>query len=576
MPIVRIFICLVMLQLSFFAAAQQAESGDVWDYRLSQLEELAIKGQRQQVVTKLVEWKSGLSAASCAQRVGWLKFAVNYSEGPLRSEYLGELRGIKSCAELRDKYFVYTVLGAEDYERGRLDSAFYSFSNAFAAAQQLKDTNHMVLSLSNLAALYSELNWKVEALSTALRAYTLGQRSAKIDETTRLFLNNNVAGLKLDLGYYDRARIVLKDYQIEELQTNSEEIHVLRAVNFVRLSIHDARGNLRKVKSALDELELNPSAWVMASSFAVADSMCTPEVRQYIHDEYVRNWAIFERDSATLVSFGLPALGSIAVYQRIDEALRMKASVFREYAERLPLGADRLNYKLAMAQMFQLPDYWVDYWRESERIEQRDIQYAALQNEILREFNHQVGLEDSALRELTASKILIRWLLGCASVLVLSAIALLVWVNLRYKNSLKDYTRLVAENQRLAKDQLVQQTYVEELKLLVRKSGKTLKTDMLEELLVRLERDRPNTGMELPSAFIKQYDLTPTEAKVLVQLAFGYRNAEIAQMLNISKSYIHNVRSKLRQKLPLEDHEELEDYASSLRRAYTPTTPQAG
>ena len=160
--------------------------------------------------------------------------------------------------------------------------------------------------------------------------------------------------------------------------------------------------------------------------------------------------------------------------------------------------------------------------------------------------------------------------------LVLSAIALLVWVNLRYKNSLKDYTRLVAENQRLAKDQLVQQTYVEELKLLVRKSGKTLKTDMLEELLVRLERDRPNTGMELPSAFIKQYDLTPTEAKVLVQLAFGYRNAEIAQMLNISKSYIHNVRSKLRQKLPLEDHEELEDFASSLRRAYTPTTPQVG
>ncbi len=47
-------------------------------------------------------------------------------------------------------------------------------------------------------------------------------------------------------------------------------------------------------------------------------------------------------------------------------------------------------------------------------------------------------------------------------------------------------------------------------------------------------------------------------------------------MLDISKSYIHNVRSKLRQKLPLAANEELEDFAISLRKSYQPTTPPGG
>ncbi|MGA0818522.1 MAG: helix-turn-helix transcriptional regulator, partial [Schleiferiaceae bacterium] len=85
----------------------------------------------------------------------------------------------------------------------------------------------------------------------------------------------------------------------------------------------------------------------------------------------------------------------------------------------------------------------------------------------------------------------------------------------------------------------------------------------------------PSSAFELPPQFVKDHDLTPTEAKVLLQLAFGYRNSEIAQMLNISKSYIHNLRSKLRTKLPLKPDEELEDYAAALRKTYEPTTKPA-
>jgi len=118
---------------------------------------------------------------------------------------------------------------------------------------------------------------------------------------------------------------------------------------------------------------------------------------------------------------------------------------------------------------------------------------------------------------------------------------------------------------------MVQANYYEELNDLIRRAGKSLKKDLVEDILFRLNRDRPTQQIELSEAALKEFDLTPTEAKVLIQLAYGYRNAEIAQMLNISKSYIHNVRSKLRQKLPLEADQEIEDFAVAMRRSYEPT-----
>jgi DNA-binding CsgD family transcriptional regulator len=151
------------------------------------------------------------------------------------------------------------------------------------------------------------------------------------------------------------------------------------------------------------------------------------------------------------------------------------------------------------------------------------------------------------------------------------ALALLFWVNSRYKKALKSHKQLLAENDRMSKDLLVQSTYHEELSDLIRKGGKSIKTDVLEDIIFRMNRDRPTQQIELSEAALKDYDLTATEAKVLIQLAYGYRNAEIAQMLNISKSYIHNVRSKLRQKLPLEADQEIEDFAVSLRKGYEPT-----
>ncbi len=548
-----------------------------WKRRFELLASLAEKGEGEEVTQKLSAWADVVKDAPCAVRVKWVEYAINFSElGPRRDSLIRELRSLKPCIAQSDWFRSGTTLGAYYYRLGQFDSSFYSFTDAFTAASRSRDTNAMVLSLSNLAALYSEMNWKVEALSTALRAYTLAKQSTKISDLTQLYLNNNVAGLKLDLGYVDRARKVLADYNVEDLKADAEEIHVLRAVNAARIRIHDAEGNPKALYRILKEVEVNPSAWVMVSSFVVSDTLCPPEVLLAIHDAYVRKVDVFSSDTATFVNFGIPALGAIALHHRIDEGLRLKASLLRPWVEALPLGAMRQGYLLAMAQIFKLSDYWQDYWEASEAIVQRDLKYADLQNEVLRAFNKQVGIENTVLQDLESSKVLVRTLILVASVLLAISLGLYFWVNGRYRNSLREHRALVAENERLAKNFVLHENHLDELRALARKAGKSLQTEKLEELLERMERDRPSAVMDLPDAVVRSYDLTSTEAKVLMQLAYGYRNSEIAQMLDISKSYIHNVRSKLRQKLPLAANEELEDFAISLRKSYQPTTPPGG
>ena len=572
---VRFLVVFVLTAVSLVCSAQATGISPLWKNRGELLRGLAEQGELAMLQKQLGEWRDDFEYASCQDQMVWLKFAASYTEGIERKGYLSELRQRRACVEPNDAYYVNTILGAEDYEAGRFDSAYYSFTSAFEAARNSADTNHMVLALSNLAALYSELNWKVEALATALRAYSISRASEKVSDRTKLYLNNNVAGLQLDLGYYERARSVLEDYEVEELLEGDEEINVLRAVNYVRILIHDAKGNLKKVKKALDMVSSSSKAWVMASSFAAMDSACTPEVRSYVHDEYVNRWSEFVRDTAVLIDFGCPALGAIAVHQRVDESLRLRASELRNWASELPIGQGRLSYMLAMAQMFKSPDYWQEYWEELQLVEARDRRYAELQNDVIWEFNQEVELELSAMAELSRAKLLVRSLIGVASSLLAAAIALLLWVNRRYRKSLRNHRVFVADHERMAKEQVVLQSYMDELKAVVRKSGKTIKSELVEDVLLRMDRDRPSSAFELPPQFVKDYDLTPTEAKVLLQLAFGYRNSEIAQMLNISKSYIHNLRSKLRAKLPLKPDEELEDYAAALRKSYEPTTKPA-
>lgn len=543
--------------------------------RLDKIKERAELGGSSRGLVELKRVHDDLANAPCIAKAKWHEYAIIYSPpGAERDSLVRVLRSYFSCLDTTDRFYAGTTLGSYYYAQGQFDSSFYAFNEAFKSARINSDTNATTLSLSNLAALYSEMDWKSEALAMALSAYTLSQQSSKISDVTRLFLNNNVAGLELDLGYYDRAKRVLSDYELSELKSGAEEIHVLRAVNFARVQLYEAKGDEVKIARILGALEVNTTAWIMATSFAVADSLVGIEVYNFVHDAYLRKLTEVDKDSSAFVAFGLPALGVIAMNRRVDEQLRLRATMFRSYAERMPLGANRLSYKLAVAQMFKLSDYWEDYWMELEAIKRRDIKYATLQSEVLNEFNNQVGIENSILRELSATKLLVRSLVGVASVLLASALALLFWVNARYKQSLKAHRVLVAENERLAKDHLVQLTYFDEVKALVRKAGKTIKVEVLDDLLARMERDRPSALIEIPDSALKPFDLTPTEAKVLIQLAYGYRNAEIAQMLNISKSYIHNVRSKLRQKLPLQPNEEIEEFAASLRKSYEPTKLQ--
>lgn len=572
MRLLKPVIVLFSLVFAAVSSAQTANIPQEWQERFDEVKAYRAEGQLEQALKVLQGGKVKLAEAPCLVKAKWYEYASSLTpEGSNREPLLRELRNHAACLDSSDRFYSGTFLGVHYYGLGQFDSAFYSFNAAFTSAYRLNDTNQMVLSLSNLAALYSEIDWKVEAISTALRAYTMAQQSDAISEVTRIYLNNNVAGLELDLGYFDRAKRVLADYELEDLSDSVEQIHVLRAVNYARVQLHDAKGSFKKIRQILEKLEVNTSAWIMTTSFAVSDTEVGMEVLDYVHDAYLRKLNEVELDTMDFVSFGLPALGTIALSRRVDEQLRLKATMLRPWADQLPIGAASLSYKLAMAQLFELSDYWQDYWRELEAMKERDIRYASLQSEVLSAFNSTVGMEKTVLSEISSNQRMVRSLLGVAFALLAASITLLFWINSKRKRSLQAHRLLTAENERLSKDHFVHLNYFDEVKDVISKAGKTIKVEVLNDLTDRMERDRPSGAIEIPDSALKQYDLTPTEARVLLQLAYGYRNAEIAQMLNISKSYIHNVRSKLRQKLPLKQNEDIEDFALALRKSYEPT-----
>lgn len=152
---------------------------------------------------------------------------------------------------------------------------------------------------------------------------------------------------------------------------------------------------------------------------------------------------------------------------------------------------------------------------------------------------------------------------------------LLVWVNLKRRKIQAGYLKLLAKNELLTNSLFTKKKIIEELKTVVKQSVKGVKIEVIEAILVQSGLDDVDHHFEIPDSVIKVYNLTATEARVLTQLAYGFRNSDIAQSLKISKSYVHNLRSKLRQKLPLEPNQELEDFAVALRKDYEPTTPQA-
>jgi len=388
----KLFVSLLVGGMVLSTQAEVPEQSAVdWEDRVASLHNLAREQKVDELKANLTKWRRAFEAAPCEAKVSWVLLALNFDlPGTDRADLMHELKNLRRCSASKQLNNVHTAIGADYYELGIFDSAFHSFSDAFEVALNRRDTNEMVLSLSNMAALYSEMDWKVEALATALRAYSLAQSSTKISELTDLFLVNNVASLHMDMGYFDRAAKVLYGVDIEEDKLDEGQIHVLRAVNYARLKFQQSEGSERKIRAILERLKTSPAAFMMASSFAVADSLCPQSVLNFIHEEFRLRQKEFMADTATFVSFGIRALGGISLVQRIDESLRLRAFSLRDHVANLPLGADRLAYKLAIAQMFEVPDFWEDYWRENELIRQRDHQYAGLQNKILSDFNEQV------------------------------------------------------------------------------------------------------------------------------------------------------------------------------------------
>jgi len=570
---------LIILVLAFLGSIATAHSQKTvkplsLEQGVRNLKKLAEVGDQRELAIQFK--KLDIENASCEQKVSLdlLDFHYNLTSSS-KVDLLRKLKSGTSCVGDSDFFALHTTIGSYYYERALYDSAYFEFYKVVEWTQGHGDTNQLVLALSNLAALYSEMNWKEEALSVALKAYSIASGSESIGELTMLYLENNVSSLQMDLGYFDQVEDFLSDYSSAYERMGDGDIYLLRAVNAARFKIWKANGRVGNVLSALKEVASSPRAFVMTAFFASGDTAAPLPVLEFMYNEFRVHQSVFAKDTSTFISFGLPTIGNLAARLKIDESLRQQVLAYDSYVGRLPLSSDRLGYRLAKALVFKYSDYWEEYLREQQAIDQRDIVYARIQNRILDEFNQQIQSDRKTWNRIQRQRRVGLTLILLSALVLITALLVFIRVRLKFFRALREFKILKLDNDRLIKAKVSQLSYIEELNSVLSSSERGQWQEKLGTVITKMKSGLTSSAFEIPESVFKKYDLTPTESKVLIQLAYGYSNSEIAQLLKISKSYIHNLRSKLRAKLPLKPDEELEDFAAALRKSYEPTTKPA-
>jgi DNA-binding CsgD family transcriptional regulator len=234
------------------------------------------------------------------------------------------------------------------------------------------------------------------------------------------------------------------------------------------------------------------------------------------------------------------------------------------YVEVLRHMFARRDFYEVMANTFQSPEYWQKYRRAVNQTDSASQVYAIVFSDLLRTFNEDLAAESAVARK--GNKLVTT---GTALV-VLSGILLVVlasgfwYVSRIRKSALIQLRNAQASEEYREELKLKYELIVSEMASLLGAKGNSIPKSEIQKVVSQhvnqttLDRDQMRQWMV-------EFDLTRTEAEVLARIVLGQTNAELVSDLDLSKSYIHNVRSKLRHKLPLLEGEDLELFAQRLK-----------
>lgn len=500
--------------------------------------------------------------ASCRTRLVYLEDVMTCSKDEeVRQWAEEEMRANWGCMAPVQQFFYATYKGQLMYDRLVFDSALYYTKSASDIAFAAGDTSRFCIALSNLSAIFTEIRWYPEALSASIWARDLFHSSGDTNSTFYAYSTNNLFASYLDLGHIEQASDLVEGYRHSIMKYGNEELRQLFQVNMFRLYCEtDPERALDMWERKLPELTLEHEAmfnYYLASTIGAQNERVSSKLLGRI----VRLLSSDRLDHLDKLDYLIP---SLAYFDVLPNSAKQPLMNLEPHVEGLRHMFARRDYYEVMANAFQSPEYWQKYRRAVNQTDSASQVYAIVFSDLLRTFNEDLAAESAVARK--GSKLVTA---GTALV-VLSGILLVVlaggfWYVSRIRKSALIQLRNVQASEEYREElKLKYELIVSEMASLLSAKGSSVPKSEIQKVVnqhvnqTTLDRDQMRRWMV-------EFELTRTEAEVLARIVLGQTNAELVSDLDLSKSYIHNVRSKLRHKLPLLEGEDLELFAQRLK-----------
>ena len=515
-------------------------------------------------VSKLDQYVGGLSHdQSCPTRMLYLESVLECRPKAEVLEWIkGEVRGHWDCLSHKQQFFFAGYSGQKFYEAGRVDSALYYANMASDIAFAASDTSRFVVSLSNLAVLFTEIRWYPEALSSVIWAYDLSRASSDTSSQFFAYVVNNLVSAHLDMGHVEHAAQLTPRYASLVGKYGNSELREFWYLNTFRVQcLSDPKKAFERwlVESPQKSDSLRSKMVHFLS--AVAGKLPVSD-RAKLEIELADLMLKGNLSPRIKLNYVVPALSTLST---IPIGIRKELLELELLLDSKNVFVKRDFYEV-MAQALQSNEYW-DKFRESVHdVDSASNLYAVVYSDILRSINmealqeHQAATYGQSL--IAFGKVLLVVVVLCAVGLVFGIFRVL---KLRTK-ALDSLNELKRSQEQLRETEVRHDIMVEQLKELANRRGYSVRKGSLAEILEMHSGSEVREREQLRS-WMETYGLTRTEAEVLARIALGWDNIDLVADLNLAKSYVHNIRGQIRRKLEIPKNLTIEEFVQEMLRS---------
>ncbi len=499
--------------------------------------------------------------ASCRTRMLYLETALDCSLKPeVRTWIYRESQSHWSCMEPAQQYYFISSRGQYFYSIGRLDSSLYFTNQATELALNELDTARFFVGLSNLSALFTEIRWHPEALSSSLWAYDLSLASGDTASLFFAYVINNLVSGYLDMGHVEHAQALGPRYSQVIDQFGNQELRDLKFLNDFRLRClldgQDGYSLWKKERTNVSDSMRCKMAYYLSRHSSELD----PEQRHDFELAVVSMLVNRSIDPQVKLNYVVPSLNAFTTIP-VDarkELLELELVVLKSKN----VFVNRDFYEV-MAHLLQSSEYWEKYRSAVNDGDSASALYAVVYSNILRTINSEALKEHRAATYGTYLIKVGKVMFAVGGFCLITLGVGLIWLVRSRKKAGQALDALRSSQHALRETEVRYSILIDQIKELASHKGVSVRISSISAIL-DLHTGEEVKEREQIKSWMEKFKLTRTEAEVLARIALGWTNADLVAELNLAKSYIHNIRGQLRKKLHVPKKLTLEEFAERL------------